>query len=187
MMRLLPNAVLSLVLLSPVRAAEPGLTDAAKALGLARNLADASAFLDRLTEAKGRPAARAEATPVYEGLDLSARFRIPRVEVRDHITNEVFGREVPGRRVDVSVKVDCIVRCTIDPGDIEISSDPDYPDTVIVKLPPIRVSADFAEDALADFEVDYGAQSAAGRREGGGAAAGDVRRGEAKGRRGVYG
>jgi hypothetical protein len=76
--------------------------------------------------------------------------------VRDHLSNEVLGREVPGRRVDVVVTVDCVVRCTIDPRAIEIMADPGYPDTVVVTLPPVRLSADFAEGAEAAYEVGYG-------------------------------
>jgi hypothetical protein len=113
-------------------------------------------LLDRLTEAKGHPAARAGRSPAFERFELSARFRVPGVEVRDHVTNEVFGREVPGRRVEVVVKVDCVVRCTIDPAAVTVAPDPDYPDTVVVTLPPVRVSADFAEGAEAEFEVEYG-------------------------------
>ena len=71
--------------------------------------------------------------------------------MRDQVANEVFGTEVPGRRVAVTVKVDCVVRCTIDLHAIEIAPDPDYPDTVVVTLPPVRVSADFGEGAEAEY------------------------------------
>jgi hypothetical protein len=151
----LPTITLALVLLSPATAAPP-VAPVVKALGLARDLADAVPLLDRLTAVKGRPAVRTAHGPTFEGLELSARFRVPGVEVRDHISNEVFGLEVPGRHVEVVIKVDCVVRCTIDPGAIEIAPDPDYPDTVVLTLPPVRVSADFAEEADAEFEVEYG-------------------------------
>jgi hypothetical protein len=127
MRRVLLTVTLALVLLSPAAAAPPA-AQAAKALWLARDIADVAELLDRLTAVvKGRPVARVDRAPAFEGLELSARFRVPGVEVRDHISNEVFGREVPGRRVDIVIKVDCVVRCTIDPGAIEVEADPDYP------------------------------------------------------------
>jgi hypothetical protein len=151
----LPAAV-SLALFSPAAGAAPPVAESLKPLGLARDLADAAALLDRLTEVKGWPEVRAGGAPALEALELSARFHALAVEVRNHITNEVFGREVPGRRVEVVIKVDCVVCCTIDARAVEIVPDPDYPDTVIVTLLPARVSADFADGAEAEYEVEYG-------------------------------
>ncbi len=156
MNRVLLTATLSFALTSPAATAAPPVPSAVKAVGLARDLASAAELLDRLTEAKGRSEVRGDRTAVFEGLQLSARFLVPGVEVRDHIPNEVFGPEAPGRRVAVTVKVDCVVRCTINPRAIEITTDLDYPDTVVVTLPAVRVSADFAEGAEAEYEVEYG-------------------------------
>src|SRR5262249_31370616 len=146
-----------LAVLPSVAAAGPPPVDVVKgAVELAQDLSFAADLLDRLTEVKGRPSVRADQARVLEALELSARVRVRGVEVRDFLSNEVFGQEVPGRRVDVLVKVDCIVRCNIDLREIQVALDPDYPDTVMITLPSMRVSVDYAEDTLAEYEVEYG-------------------------------
>ena len=58
MNRFLLTATLSFALISPVAAAASPVASAVKAVGLARDLANAAELLDRLTETKGRPDAR---------------------------------------------------------------------------------------------------------------------------------
>jgi hypothetical protein len=129
---------------------------ARKFAGRVAPLLDLAEFLDRVTERRGGPRARLTRRATLKSLHLEARFHVPQVEVEDYLTNRVFGREVPGRRVAVKVRVDCEVRCSLDLGKIKVRLDRDYPDTVEIILPDFEVTATFPKGAEATYEVDYG-------------------------------
>jgi hypothetical protein len=158
-----PGVIAVLSLLAPppaARAAGPkeagAVTTLKSAAGVAGQLLDTANLLDRITETKGPATTRVAARPVLEAVHLTVSFRVPGVEVQDRLTNEVLGREVPGRSVSATVRVDCLVHCAMDAGKVRLEADPDYPDTVVVVLPPFGLSAGFPEGELAEYEVEYG-------------------------------
>lgn len=112
--------------------------------------------LDRVTLRRGTPLVRLGAQLDVESVRLVTTFRVRGVEVEDYLTNEVLGMEVPGRRVQVTVRLDCLVHCMLNVGAIRIAADPDYPDTIEVQLPKLELKGEFPEGEEAAYEVVYG-------------------------------
>jgi hypothetical protein len=113
------------------------------------------ALADEVTTREGGVVVRTAGKPALESLHLEARFRL-RVEVEDYLTNAVLFAEFPGRRVWVRLRADCLVHCTLDLGGFRVERDRDYPDTVVVRLPPMEVRATLPPDVEKACRVDYG-------------------------------
>jgi hypothetical protein len=112
------------------------------------------ALADQVTTREGVTKVRA-GKPALESLRLDARFRLP-VEVENYVTNAVLFAEVPGRRVAVRLRVDCLVYCSLDLSGFRVERDRDYPDTVVIRLPEFEVEAAPAAVVAADCRIDYG-------------------------------
>jgi hypothetical protein len=114
-------------------------------------------LLDELTRTKGELALKsAGRKPVVEKTYFGVEFRVPEVEFEDCFTNAVFGAEVPGRRVSVTIRVDCQVDCRVDAANIRVARHEDYEDTVVITVPTIEVIGRVPEGREYRYEVDYG-------------------------------
>jgi hypothetical protein len=111
---------------------------------------------DEVTTREGGVRFHMAGKPVLEALCLEARFRLPAVEVEDFVTNAIFSAEVPGRRVSVRLRLDCIVHCSLDLGQFRVERDRDYSDTFVVYVPPIEVRATLPRESAVAYQVDYG-------------------------------
>jgi hypothetical protein len=112
-------------------------------------------LVDELTTHQGGPAIHTVGRPSFESLHLDARFSFPGVVVEDFVTNSLLFLELPGRRVSVRAQVDCQVHCTLDLGHLRAERDREYPDTILVNLPELEVTATVAP-AGPTYQVDYG-------------------------------
>ena len=158
-----PLAVLVVFLAPPAFAGTPNVAEEAKRIpGLGPLVARVQAVLkvarvlDRATETRGRTRVTAAALPEPVGMCLVTTFRVRKVRVENYLTNKVFGKEIPGRRVSATVTVDCLVAVSLDVKRIKVEPDPNSPDLVRVTLPTFDLSADFAPGADATYEVSYG-------------------------------
>jgi hypothetical protein len=110
---------------------------------------------DELTTCEGGVQFHSAGKPVLESLHLEARFRLPAVEVEDFVTNAIFATEVPGRRVSVRLRIDCVVHCSLNLSKFRVERDRDYPDTLVVHVPDVDVRATLPQEK-ATYSVDYG-------------------------------
>src|SRR5262245_11703956 len=119
-------------------------------------LLDVLKALDRKTEQQGEAKLKTMGRPTLASLHLEARFTVPEVSVESHVTNAVRGIEVPGRRVTVRLRVDCVVRCSMNLERIRIEKGKGSVPSITVTLPECEVSGVLPNAEDADVEVHYG-------------------------------
>ncbi len=114
-------------------------------------------LLDELTRTRGDLTLKsAGRRAVPEKTFFGVEFLVPDVEFEDFVTNKVFGGEVPGRRVEVKIWLDCDVECRVDVGNIKIARHEDYEDTILVILPKPELIGRVPEGREYRYQVDYG-------------------------------
>lgn len=109
------------------------------------------ALADELTTHTAGPRAHTAGKPALESMHLEARFRVP-VVAEDHLTNSLLSLEVPGRRVSVRLRVECVVHCTLDLAGFRTER---RGDTVTVRLPEVETHVS-VHDGEPAWVVQYG-------------------------------
>jgi hypothetical protein len=134
--------------------------DAARcAKAVAKRLSDVIALadlLDELTKTKGELILKSSGRPVAERAFFGVEFLVPNVEFEDSVTNTVFGKEIPGRRVAIKICVDCDVECRVEVGSIKLVRHDDYEDTAWIVVPKPELIGRVPEGREFTYEVDYG-------------------------------
>jgi hypothetical protein len=131
--------------------------DVGAVAGKASKLIELLRLADRLTTVKGQPTVTAESKADLDKVTLVATYRVPDVKVEHFLTNKVLGVAIPGRKIKAVVRVDCLVHYWIDFRAMRVRQDEKDAKTLVVMLPgPARVTSEFAEGAMASYEVEYG-------------------------------
>jgi hypothetical protein len=119
---------------------------------------DIAEILDELTKTEGELAlVSLGRNPVKKGTFIGTEFLVPQVEFEDHISNKLSGWEIPWRRVNVKICIDCDVECRVNISDIKFARDESYEDTVVVTVPELELIGRVPQGREFQYEVDYGA------------------------------
>jgi hypothetical protein len=110
------------------------------------------ALADELTTHTAGPQAHTAGKPALESMHLEARFRVP-VVAEDHLTNSLLSLEVPGRRVSVRLRVECIVHCTLDLANFRTER---KGAAVTVRLPELETHVTVPDGDEPAWVVQYG-------------------------------
>ncbi|MDB5306950.1 MAG: hypothetical protein JWO38_1152 [Gemmataceae bacterium] len=133
-----------------------GLRGAKKIAGKVNPLLTVSELMDEATTTTDGVKLKSRgSTPVREKTYFGVRYTVPKVTFTDYYTNTVLGREVPGRRVTVTITVDCNVDCQVLVDEITFAWSKDKPKTLIVTVPPIEVVGSVPSQEY-PYEVYYG-------------------------------
>lgn len=150
--------ILLLVLVLPTSVRADGKTNE-KALKLVKHLSramDVVELLDEVTKTKGEITLKSAGKPIAERTFFGVEFLVPNVEFEDYVTSAAFGKEIPGRRVTVTMCVDCDVECRIDLGKIKVVRHEEYEDTTVIVIPPMELIGRVPEGRKYDYTVSYG-------------------------------
>lgn len=95
-----------------------------------------------------------------EPVDASVvtRHRLRDIVLESKEIDTLFGWEVPGKHIQVKVRVDVELQCWLEMNYLRVEVDPQFKDTFLVTLPAAtKVVSTFPEDEWADYQVVYGA------------------------------
>ena len=95
-------------------------------------------------------------SPEVLGSYFGVTFKVTNVTAANSYVDTILGYEVPGRRVTVTVTVDCIVECKIDCGNIKCFWSKDEPRTLVITIPPIEIAASIPPGQEYSYMVEYG-------------------------------